>query len=137
MRMFCIIQIKQGGYFIIYGVEKVLIAQEKMASNFVYVFRKSQPSKFSWIVEVRSQREGMQATSGFSVKHRTRDSSGREGGSKSHGQIVATLPYIRIEIPIAILFRALGCVADKDILQRVVYDFNDKVIHLYLNHTFG
>ena len=35
------------------GSEKVLIAQERMANNHVYVFRKSQPSKFSLISECR------------------------------------------------------------------------------------
>ncbi|OXB72139.1 UNVERIFIED_CONTAM: hypothetical protein H355_012706 [Colinus virginianus] len=39
----------QGGYFIINGGEKVLVAQERMASNFVYVFQKKQPSKFGCI----------------------------------------------------------------------------------------
>ncbi len=28
----------QGGYFIVNGGEKVIVAQEKMANNFVYVF---------------------------------------------------------------------------------------------------
>ena len=45
----------QGGYFVINGSEKVLVAQERMASNFVYVFSKKQPSKFSWGAEIRSQ----------------------------------------------------------------------------------
>ena len=35
------------------------------------------------------------------------------------------MPYIRSDVPILIIFRALGLVADKDILQHVVYDFND------------
>ncbi len=39
--------------------------------------------------------------------------------------IRATLPYIRSDVPILIIFRALGLTADKDILQHVVYDFND------------
>ena len=43
----------QGGYFVINGSEKVLIAQERMANNHVYVFRKSQPSKFAFTVECR------------------------------------------------------------------------------------
>jgi DNA-directed RNA polymerase beta subunit len=30
----------QGGYFVINGSEKVLIAQERMATNHVYVFNK-------------------------------------------------------------------------------------------------
>jgi len=44
----------------------------------------------------------------------------------SSGQYIrATLPYIRTEIPIIIVFRALGFVADKDILEHICYDFND------------
>lgn len=45
----------QGGYFIINGGEKVIIANERMASNIVLVFNKKQPSKYSWIAEIRSQ----------------------------------------------------------------------------------
>lgn len=36
------------------GSEKVLIAQEKMANNHVYVFKKSQPSKYGFVAECRS-----------------------------------------------------------------------------------
>ena len=45
----------QGGYFIINGSEKVIIANERMASNIVLVFHKKPPSKHSWIAEIRSQ----------------------------------------------------------------------------------
>ena len=45
--------ILQGGYFVINGSEKVLIAQEKMANNHVYVFKKSQPSKYGFVAECR------------------------------------------------------------------------------------
>jgi len=47
----------QGGYFVINGSEKVIIAQERMSNNHVYAFRKKQPSKFSWVIETRSQVE--------------------------------------------------------------------------------
>lgn len=44
----------------------------------------------------------------------------------SSGQYIrATLPYIRTEIPIIIVFRALGFVADKDILEHICYNFQD------------
>ncbi|XP_020398478.1 leucine aminopeptidase 2, chloroplastic [Zea mays] len=44
----------------------------------------------------------------------------------SSGQYVcATLPYIRANIPIIIVFRALGFVADKGILEHICYDFSD------------
>ena len=35
------------------GSEKVLIAQERMASNHVAVYKKSQPSKYSYVAEMR------------------------------------------------------------------------------------
>ena len=41
----------EGGYFVINGSEKVLIAQERMSTNHVYVFEKKQPSKFMWQAE--------------------------------------------------------------------------------------
>lgn len=36
--------------------------------------------------------------------------------------IAATLPHIREEVPVVIVFRALGFVTDKDILSHIVYD---------------
>jgi DNA-directed RNA polymerase II subunit RPB2 len=46
----------EGGYFIINGVEKVLIAQEKMGTNQVYVFKHQGP-RYSWVCEIRSSLE--------------------------------------------------------------------------------
>lgn len=37
----------------------------------------------------------------------------------------ATIPYIRSDVPILVVFRALGFVADRDILEHIVYDFGD------------
>ena len=104
----------QGGYFVINGSEKVLIAMERMASNFVYCFHKKQPSKYSWMCEVRSQADKIQATSGFAVKMTT-----------SSATLVASMPYVNADIPVVILFRALNCLSDKDIIERIVYDLDD------------
>ncbi len=46
-------QFDQGGYFVINGSEKVIIAQERLSNNHVYVFKKQQPDKFEWICETR------------------------------------------------------------------------------------
>jgi DNA-directed RNA polymerase II subunit RPB2 len=40
-------------------------------------------------------------------------------------RIVCILPYIKQEIPIMIVFRALGFVSDRDILEHIIYDFDD------------
>ncbi|XP_024368974.1 DNA-directed RNA polymerase II subunit RPB2 [Physcomitrium patens] len=113
----------QGGYFIINGSEKVLIAQEKMSTNHVYVFKKRQPNKYCYVAEVRSMAENQnRPPSGMFVRMLSR--AGAKGGSS--GQYIrATLPYIRTEIPIIVVFRALGFVADKDILEHICYDFSD------------
>lgn len=112
----------QGGYFIINGSEKVLIAQEKMSTNHVYVFAKSQPATFSHIAEIRSSGEkGSKVTSTLYVKML----SGSAEKGPSGRFIRATLPYIKQDIPIVVVFRALGFVADRDILEHICYDFND------------
>jgi DNA-directed RNA polymerase II subunit RPB2 len=109
----------QGGYFVINGSEKVLIAQEKMSHNHVYVFKKMAPSKYAYVAEIRSCLEtGSRPTSTMYVKMMQR--------SGSKGQTLkATIPYIRQDIPIIIVFRALGFVADREILELIVYDFDN------------
>ena len=113
-----------GGYFIINGSEKVLIAQEKMASNNVYVFSK-RDSKYSFVAECRSCLENSSrpaSTLWVSMMAKT----GQSIRKSAYGQrIVCTLPYCKAEIPIMIVFRALGFVADRDILEHIIYDFDD------------
>lgn len=113
-----------GGYFIINGSEKVLIAQEKMATNTVYVFQQKD-SKYAFKTEIRSCLEhSSRPTSTLWVNMMAR---GGQGARKSAiGQrIIGILPYIKQEIPIIIVFRALGFVSDRDILEHIIYDFDD------------
>lgn len=77
----------QGGYFIINGGEKVIVAQERMANNFVYVFQKKQPSKFSWVAEIRSQVDASnRPPNQFSVKMYSKGQR-RAGGAFSGGKV--------------------------------------------------
>ncbi|CAN3475348.1 DNA-directed RNA polymerase II subunit Rpb2p [Diutina catenulata] len=108
-----------GGYFVINGSEKVLIAQERSAANIVQVFKKAAPSPISHVAEIRSAIEkGSRLISSMQIKLYGRD------GSTSR-TIKATLPYIKEDIPIVIVFRALGVVPDGDILEHICYDAND------------
>uniref|UniRef100_A0A7S2SDK5 DNA-directed RNA polymerase subunit beta n=1 Tax=Mucochytrium quahogii TaxID=96639 RepID=A0A7S2SDK5_9STRA len=113
----------QGGYFVINGSEKVLIAQERLANNSVFCFMKKPPSKFCWCAEVRSHVEtGARPTSTMYVQMYA-TSSLKE--ATSGNQIHTVIPYVRQGIPIVVLFRALGCIADRDILERICYQFDD------------
>ncbi|KAK4055460.1 DNA-dependent RNA polymerase II [Microbotryomycetes sp. JL201] len=110
----------KGGYFIINGSEKVLIAQERMATNRVYVFAKSQPSPITHLAEIRSAVEkGGKTISSMQVKlmRRTERQSGQT--------IKSSLPYIRTDIPIVVIFRALDIIPDRDILDHICYDPHD------------
>eukprot|EP00667_Euglena_gracilis_P000465 EG_transcript_464 len=112
----------QGGYFVINGSEKVLIAQEKMSPNHVYVFNKYQPCKHLYVAEIRSLMEGSyRPASSFSV--RMLASKSRKKGT-GHC-IVVQMPYIRAEIPLVIFFRALGSVTDRDIMDHIIYNMED------------
>ena len=112
----------QGGYFIINGSEKVLIAQERSAANIVQVFKKSD-DKVPYVAEIRSAVEkGSRLISSMQIKYH----SSKGDKKKSFGSSIrATLPYIKEEIPIAIVFRALGVVSDEDILNHICYDRSD------------
>ncbi|KAF2677072.1 RNA polymerase II second largest subunit [Lentithecium fluviatile CBS 122367] len=112
----------QGGYFVINGSEKVLIAQERSAANIVQVFRKKQ-GPVPWVAEIRSAVEkGTRLISSFNIKW-TENSlmQPRTPGPFAY----ATLPYIKSDVPIGIVFRALGIVSDEDILTHICYDHQD------------
>ncbi|KAI9330089.1 DNA-directed RNA polymerase II subunit RPB2 [Obelidium mucronatum] len=112
----------QGGYFVINGSEKVLIGQERMASNHVYVFHKAQPATYQYSCEIRSQVEkGSKMASSLFIKML------HAKGERAHGgQVIRTsLPYIKSEVPIVIVFRALGTVSDREIMEKICYDNTD------------
>ena len=115
----------QGGYFIINGSEKVLIAQERSAGNIVQVFKKPEPSPFWVLAEIRSVIDkGIRQMSQCTVKM-YRKGEGPDG-ARLRNIIRVQLPYTKTDIPLVILFRALGIVSDLDILAKIVYDQDDK-----------
>ncbi|VDK61628.1 unnamed protein product, partial [Cylicostephanus goldi] len=113
-----------GGYFVINGSEKVLIAQEKMATNTVYVFS-MKDGKYAFKAECRSCLENSsRPTSTMWVNMMARSGGGAKKTAMGQ-RIIAILPYIKQEIPVMIVFRALGFVSDRDILEHIIYDFED------------
>lgn len=50
------------------------------------------------------------------------------GGSKAArgvpgGVVRVSIPYVKADVPVLVLFRALGCVSDREILEHIVYDW--------------
>jgi DNA-directed RNA polymerase II subunit RPB2 len=87
----------QGGYFIIRGKERVLVTQERAAYNMIGVHKQKPQCKYSYISQVRS----MSDTTGHSVLIQAKL-------GKNNKNICFSLPYIQQEIPVGIIFIALG-----------------------------
>lgn len=108
-----------GGYFIVNGCEKVLIAQEKMNNNQIYVFKKKSPSKFSHVAEIRCIREqDIKSTSTF-VAHLTHLNSVKERVIRMQS------PFTKTDIPIFVFFYLLGCDREYILSQFNTIDKND------------
>ncbi len=111
----------QGGYFIVNGSEKVIIAQEKMANNHVYVFEKTRgeiKSKYAFQCECRSQAdERFQAARGCIIKMLKRPRT-----------ISALIPHVASEIPIMVIFRALGVTSQRDLFSMIIPDYLDQPV---------
>ncbi|WVF68942.1 hypothetical protein IAT40_003716 [Kwoniella sp. CBS 6097] len=113
----------QGGYFIISGSEKVLIAQERMATNHVFVFQKASPARWNYFAEINSQKE-----KGGKVAAHTEVRLYPKAQGQSGGVIRVLLPYTKVDIPLVIVFRALGIVPDRDVLNHICFGANDEPI---------
>jgi len=93
----------QGGYFIINGNEKVLIAQERMATNSVYIFLNKNNN---YVAEVRSIQEGdVKSANQVILKY---IKPVKKNTIVSGNVIRVTLPLVKKEIPIIVLIKALG-----------------------------
>ena len=111
-----------GGYFIINGNEKVIISQEKVANNLVQVFKNPKnSSKYSYICETRSLDENQFGIPKVvSIKF-----TNKPDIYNNHIRIM--LPHMKTEIPIFILFRALGCGSDKEIVYYIIDNNNSTI----------
>ena len=110
-------ELDYGGYFIINGNEKVLVSQERMSSDKIYVFPNAkQCSKYSHLAEIKSSTPGkFLSTKGVSIKLTRKE--GLYGRT-----IKITIPYVRQDLPVCIVLKALGLESDLDIIEKIVLD---------------
>lgn len=112
-----------GGSFIINGSEKVIICQERVAENKVYVFKSSKSNtKYSHIVEIKSSVENkFLPTKNISVKLSSKENVyGRN--------IRVSIPHVKADIPLFVVFRALGIESDKEIINYITLNMDEKQV---------
>lgn len=109
-------RLDQGGYFIVSGCEKVVVAQEKLHHNTPYVFAVKQPSRFQLVCEIRSLHERkLRSTSSLYVYI----TSTKKGATP---EMVATLPFVNMNVPVLALFRILGVETRAAAMECIVGD---------------
>jgi DNA-directed RNA polymerase II subunit RPB2 len=103
-----------GGYFIIKGMDRIIISQDSMAPRQILVFEMKDNSKYSQVAQINSKpsRSGdktMQAAKVFINKH---------------GIITVKIPVIE-EVNAIVFFKALDIITDGNIVAYSTYDYND------------
>lgn len=110
-----------GGYFIIGGGERVIIAQERMSENRPVVFRNNRnTAKELEVIEVKSigpDNDQVPKSNAVKIMYHPKN-------PQIH-LLRATMPRIKTDIPLWILFRALGVLSDKEIVDLILGPDND------------
>jgi DNA-directed RNA polymerase II subunit RPB2 len=114
-------QYDQGGYFVVDGKEKVIVAQERIATNRIFI-SKSKDLKYSHegLIRCTSIENPLFPKTTYLYVNDVRDNS-----DMIDNAISIAIPNVTRNIPIFVLFRALGIESDKDILEYITYDVND------------
>jgi len=125
-----------GGYFIIDGKEKSVIPQEKFADNVLYV-KEPSDTKYLYSAEIRSVSENVaKPIRTFSVKIRAPGviNIGLQQLKVRNHNVVVSIPNVRKPIPLFIVFRALGFITDKQIIQMCLLNLEkyESMIDLFL-----
>lgn len=105
-----------GGYFIVNGSEKVVLSLERICENKQLVFTKKDNTYddgLMYYVDIHSKGREI---NGYPQKLTIK--------MKKDNSIVAVISQLA-EVPIFILFRALGLVSDSDITRYISYDISD------------
>ena len=113
--------LEHGGYFIIDGAEKLLITRQEQAFNSLYVARKAPTDlETSVYASVVSQNPETKMNRRCSV-YLDRDSS----------VMRVSVPSVRGDVPLFVLFRALGVESDHDIVRMIFPDADSAFTKLY------
>jgi DNA-directed RNA polymerase II subunit RPB2 len=110
----------KGGYFIINGNDKVVILQERMCDNKIYVF-KNKSGKYSYVCEIRSNTDMTKISQHLQIKF---------DGLDKKRQLKFKISHLKDNIPLFVIFKYLGAKNDKEIIN---YILGDNHTEEYLN----
>ena len=120
-----------GGYFIVQGGERVIISQERMSENRPFVFRNNRnTAKEMEVVEVKSigpTNEQVPKSNTVKIVYHPKN--------PLILLLRATVPRIKADIPLFILFRALGLQNDKEIMELILGPDGDTVFDSIFDET--
>lgn len=118
----------QGGYFVVDGKEKVIVAQESIVTNRLFVSSLNDHDKYKYQAFIRctSEKDSVfPKTIWFYVL------KGMNNPMRSRrNAIVVKIPHIEKQIPIFVLFRALGIGSDKLIIENYINIASDDKVAL-------
>jgi DNA-directed RNA polymerase II subunit RPB2 len=105
-----------GGYFIVQGGERAMISMERMSENRPFVFRNGRTAaKQLEIVEIKCigpDNDQVPKSNTVKIVYHPKN--------QLITMLRATLPRIKTDIPVVILFRALGVLSDRDIYELIL-----------------
>uniref|UniRef100_A0A6C0IC27 DNA-directed RNA polymerase n=1 Tax=viral metagenome TaxID=1070528 RepID=A0A6C0IC27_9ZZZZ len=120
-----------GGYFIIQGGERAIISQERMSENRPFVFRNNRnTAKEVEVVEIKSigpLNDQVPKSNAVKIVYNPKN-------PQLH-LLRATVPRMKTEIPLFVLFRALGMETDKDIVDLILGADGDTNYNSILNES--
>ena len=112
-----------GGYFIVGGGERTIISQERMSENRPVVFRNNRNAVKEWeVIEVKSigpLNEQVPKSNSVRIQYHPKN--------QQIMYLRATIPRMKTEIPLFILFRALGVIEDQTIVKMILGNDQDQI----------
>jgi len=129
-----------GGYFIIDGKEKVIVAQEKIVTNRLFITKIKDDQTFSHKGLIRCIADNNtlepKSVEFYLVKNPIlgEEMDVKEDFRKSKSAIYVSLPSFTGKIPLFILFRALGVESDKEIFNIIFGDDNNDIEKSYFEN---
>ena len=113
-----------GGYFIVSGSEKVVISQERMSDNSIFIF-KMKDKKYSHIVEVRANTDMTKMANVFKIKFLSKD------GIRGARTLKTSFNNLKDDIPLLVLFKYFGAETDEEVIHYILGS-NDSDYEEYL-----